>query len=79
MGRWLPDDQDREDTYLPSPEEIAAACAAFQSRWTAAERESRRVGPRADDLRRRVVDPSVERVARLYLTARQRVTQRRSG
>jgi hypothetical protein len=32
--------------YLPTPAEIEAACLAFQSGWSDAERQSRRVGPR---------------------------------
>ena len=31
----------RHSTWNPSPEEIAAACAVFQSRWSPEEREAR--------------------------------------
>lgn len=37
-------DDDRENMYLPSPEEIRAACAEIQAGWTESERMRRSRG-----------------------------------
>lgn len=48
-------DRDEETAYLPTPDEIAAACKRIQAGWAPEERESRRVGvgcalaPQIDD------------------------------
>lgn len=42
----------REPKYVPSPEEIAQACAEIRAEWSAQEREERRVGPPRKPLRR---------------------------
>lgn len=37
-------DADREDIYLPTPEEIRAACLVIQAEWTESERSRRARG-----------------------------------
>lgn len=45
---YLSDDTRRID-YLPSPDEIANACAAIRSAWTRSEKRRRFVGEQAPD------------------------------
>lgn len=37
-----------KERIAPTPDEISERCAEIRSRWTAAEEESRRVGPRSE-------------------------------
>jgi len=55
---------DRDDIYIPSPDEIRAACAAIQTGWTEAERARRARGQAG---RQRTVPVSMKRFARMSL------------
>jgi hypothetical protein len=55
---------ERDDIYLPSPEEIREACQAIQSEWTESERARRARGQAG---RRRGVVVTSRRFARLLL------------
>jgi hypothetical protein len=55
---------ERDDIYLPSPEEIREACQAIQSEWTDSERARRARGQAG---RRRGVIVTSRRFARLLL------------
>jgi len=55
---------ERDDVYLPSPEEIRELCAEIQAGWTEAERARRARGQAG---RQRTVPVSAKRFARLVL------------
>jgi hypothetical protein len=59
---------ERDDVYLPTPEEIRAACSAIQAEWTEAERGRRSRGQAGRN--RRVLVTS-RRFARLLIDRRQ--------
>jgi len=62
--RQVPVEHERDDVYLPSPEEILEVCAEIQSEWTDAERARRARGQAG---RQRTVPVSAKRFARLAL------------
>ncbi|WP_437225313.1 hypothetical protein SH661x_004010 [Planctomicrobium sp. SH661] len=55
---------ERDDVYIPSPQEIRDLCAEIQSGWTEAERARRSRGQAG---RQRTVPVSTRRFARLAL------------
>lgn len=55
---------ERDDIYVPSPEEIRKVCAEIQSGWTEAERARRARGQAG---RQRTVSVSMKRFAKLML------------
>lgn len=55
-------DADRDDVYLPSPGEIAAACAAIQSEWSETERARRARGMAGQPRGAKVLDKQFVRL-----------------